>query len=53
MSLKNREVWTKANAEYTDRKARESWAKEEIDWGMFSGLESELERARRCTRART
>ena len=39
---RNREVWTKANAEYTDRKARESWAKEEIDWGMFSGLESEL-----------
>lgn len=41
-ALKNREVWTKANAEYTDRKALESWAKEEIDWGMFSGLESEL-----------
>jgi SAM-dependent methyltransferase len=41
-ALKNREVWTKANAEYTDQKARESWAKEEIDWGMFSGLESEL-----------
>lgn len=40
--LRNREVWTKANAEYTDRKARESWAREEIDWGMFSGLESEL-----------
>lgn len=41
-ALKNREVWTKANAEYTDRKARESWAKDEIDWGMFSGPESEL-----------
>jgi SAM-dependent methyltransferase len=41
-ALKNREVWTKANAEYTDQKARESWAKDEIDWGMFSGLESEL-----------
>ena len=40
--LRNREVWTKANAEYTDRKARESWAREEIDWGMFSGLESDL-----------
>ena len=39
---RNREVWTKANAEYTDAKARESWAKDEIDWGMFSGLESEL-----------
>lgn len=42
-ALKNREVWTKANAEYTDRKARESWAKEEIDWGMFSGAESEID----------
>jgi SAM-dependent methyltransferase len=41
-ALKNREVWTKANAEYTDRKARESWAKDEIDWGMFSGPESEI-----------
>jgi SAM-dependent methyltransferase len=41
-AARNREVWTKANAEYTDRKARESWAKEEIDWGMFSGPESEV-----------
>lgn len=41
-ALKNRDVWTKANAEYTDQKARESWAKDEIDWGMFSGPESEL-----------
>jgi SAM-dependent methyltransferase len=41
-ALKNREVWTKANAEYTDRKARESWVKDEIDWGMFSGSESEI-----------
>jgi SAM-dependent methyltransferase len=39
---RNVDVWTKANAEYTDRKARESWAKEEIDWGMFSGPESEI-----------
>jgi SAM-dependent methyltransferase len=41
-ALKNREAWTKANAEYTDRQAREAWAKEEIDWGMFSGPESEI-----------
>jgi SAM-dependent methyltransferase len=41
-ALKNREVWTKANAEYTDRRAREAWAREEIDWGMFSGPESEI-----------
>jgi SAM-dependent methyltransferase len=41
-ALKNREVWTKANAEYTDKRAAEAWAKDEIDWGMFSGPESEL-----------
>ena len=41
-TLRNREVWTRANAEYTDRKARDAWAKEEIDWGMFTGPESEL-----------
>jgi SAM-dependent methyltransferase len=39
---RNREVWTKANAEYTDRSAREAWAREEIEWGMFSGPESEI-----------
>jgi SAM-dependent methyltransferase len=41
-ALKNREVWTRANAEYTDKRAAEAWAKDEIDWGMFSGPESEL-----------
>jgi SAM-dependent methyltransferase len=39
---RNRDVWTKANKEYTDRTAREAWAKEEIEWGMFSGFESEI-----------
>jgi SAM-dependent methyltransferase len=41
-ALRNREVWTKANAEYTDRKARAAWASEEISWGMFSGPESQI-----------
>ena len=41
-ALRNREVWTKANAEYTDRQARQAWASEEITWGMFSGPESEI-----------
>jgi SAM-dependent methyltransferase len=41
-ALRNREVWTKANAEYTDRNAREAWGKDEIDWGVFSGPESEI-----------
>ena len=42
-ALRNRAVWTKANAEYTDARASEAWSKEEIDWGMFSVPESELE----------
>jgi SAM-dependent methyltransferase len=41
-TARNVEVWTKANAEYTDRRAAEAWAKDEIDWGMFSVPESEL-----------
>jgi SAM-dependent methyltransferase len=39
---RNREVWTKANAEYTDRRAHEAWSQDEIDWGVFSGPESEI-----------
>jgi SAM-dependent methyltransferase len=39
---RNREVWTKANAEYTDRSAVEAWAQEEITWGMWNVPESEL-----------
>ncbi|MEK6275914.1 MAG: class I SAM-dependent methyltransferase [Actinomycetota bacterium] len=39
---KNREAWTKTNAEYTDARAREAWAQDEITWGMFSVPEPEL-----------
>jgi len=42
-ALKNRQVWTKANAEYTDRRARDAWASEEIEWGMYSGPEAGLD----------
>ena len=38
---RNREAWTQANAEYTDRSARETWEQEEITWGPFSVPESE------------
>jgi SAM-dependent methyltransferase len=41
-TARNVEVWTKANAEYTDGRAAQAWAREEIDWGMFSVPESEL-----------
>ncbi len=39
---RNRAVWTKANEEYTDARAREAWADEDITWGMFGPSDSEL-----------
>jgi len=38
----NRDAWTQANAEYTDRRAREAWAQEEITFGKWSIPEREL-----------
>jgi SAM-dependent methyltransferase len=38
----NRATWTKANAQYTDRRAPRAWAEEEITWGMARARESEL-----------
>jgi SAM-dependent methyltransferase len=38
----NREGWTQANAEYTDRQAHGAWAQEEITWGQWSQPESEI-----------
>jgi SAM-dependent methyltransferase len=35
-------VWTKANEEYTGPRARDAWAKDEIDWGVFGTPEREL-----------
>ncbi len=39
---RNREVWTKSNAEYTDQRAAEAWAADDITWGMFGPSDSEL-----------
>jgi SAM-dependent methyltransferase len=39
---RNREVWTKANAEYTDGRAPERWGKGEPTWGVFGIPEAEL-----------
>jgi SAM-dependent methyltransferase len=39
---KNRESWTKSNAEYTDARAPTAWAREEIAWGMTKTPESEV-----------
>ncbi len=40
--LRNREVWTRSNEEYTDAAAVRAWAQEEITWGVFEARESEL-----------
>jgi SAM-dependent methyltransferase len=39
---RNREVWTVTNAEYTDAAAREAWGRDEITWGSFGILESDV-----------
>lgn len=39
---RNREVWTKANAEYTDRQASETWGKGEPTWGTNGVSEADL-----------
>jgi SAM-dependent methyltransferase len=38
----NRATWTQANAEYTDRKAREDWSQHEITYGKWSIREADL-----------
>ena len=35
-------AWTKTNEEYTDGRAAEAWAKEELTWGVFGVPDSEL-----------
>ena len=41
-AAKNRVALTKGNAEYTDRRAEESWAEEEFEWGVWDFPESAL-----------
>jgi SAM-dependent methyltransferase len=38
----NREAWTRANEKYTDAKARDAWAEEEITWGTWHVPESQV-----------
>ena len=38
----NRGVWTRVNAEYTDARARDAWAQEEVTWGVWSTPEREV-----------
>jgi SAM-dependent methyltransferase len=42
MSERNVEAWTRANTDYTDARAEEAWGKDEIDWGIWAVLESEV-----------
>ncbi len=39
---RNRELWTRSNAEFTDEQARSAWATDEITWGIWSIPESSL-----------
>jgi SAM-dependent methyltransferase len=41
-ALRNRELWTRSNAEYTDGRARGAWEQDEIRWGIWKVPESEL-----------
>jgi SAM-dependent methyltransferase len=42
-AARNRDVWTKTNAEFTDEQARTAWGQQEITWGIWSAPESELQ----------
>jgi SAM-dependent methyltransferase len=39
---RNRAGWTKANAEYTAKRAHSDWAEEEITWGMCRAREADV-----------
>jgi hypothetical protein len=38
----NRELWTRSNAEYTDRQALGKWTQDEVDWGVWGAPEMEV-----------
>jgi len=41
-AARNRELWTKSNAEHTGKRARANWASEEITWGIWDVPEAEV-----------
>lgn len=41
-AARNRELWTKTNAEYTGGQARQKWEQQEITWGIWETPEAEL-----------
>ena len=42
MTHPNVEDWTRANAEYTDARAEQAWAEDEVTYGVFHVTETEL-----------
>jgi len=41
-AARNREVWTRSNAEYTGAQARSLWSADEITWGMWGIPEAQV-----------
>jgi len=41
-AARNRDLWTKTNAEYTDAQAAAKWAQAEITWGLWGVPESQI-----------
>lgn len=41
-AARNRDLWTKTNAEYTDAQAARKWAQDEVTWGIWGIPESEF-----------
>ena len=39
---RNVEVWTQSNAEHTSLRARDEWASDEINWGVFQVPETDV-----------
>jgi SAM-dependent methyltransferase len=42
-AARNRELWTRSNAEYTGEQARRQWASEEIAWGVWGVREADVQ----------
>jgi len=41
-AVRNRASWTQANADYTDRRALDTWQEPEIRWGMCQAREADV-----------
>lgn len=41
-AARNRELWTRSNAEHTGKRARENWVAEDITWGIWDVPEADV-----------